>query len=137
MKGDVMDKTDSARDKRADWVDLDRVKTEVAWADVLEALGLLERLERSGDELRGKCMFCGKGKDTSFSANVVKRNWQTFCCKRKGNLLGFVMQYQQLGVKEAGKWLEQFLPSDRAEPVVYPQTVYTDLNHLRLLAEWH
>jgi len=116
IKEDAMDKSDGVRDKRADWVDFERVKAEVPWPDVLGALGLLAGLERAGDELRGKCPFCGQGKETSFSVNVKKRVFQTFCCKRRGNILDFARLSQQVDLKTAGKWLAQFLPDERAAP---------------------
>jgi DNA primase len=109
-KGDAMERSAKApRAKRADWVDFEKIKAEVPLPDVLAAIGILDQLERAGDELRDKCPLCGKGKETSFSANVTKRVFQTFCCRKKGNILDFARLYKQADIKTAGQWLEQFL----------------------------
>jgi CHC2 zinc finger len=102
-KGEAMEQSaKAARDTREGWVDFEKIKAEVPWPEVLAAIGMLDQLERTGDELRGRLPLCGKGKDTSFSVNVTKRVFQTFCCRKKGNILDFAKLYIQVDMKTAG-----------------------------------
>ncbi len=90
-------------DKPAGWVDFAEVR-KIPMVDVLEYVGWLEKLERSGDELKGACPLCGRGEEKqSFSVNVVKLPNVFFChaCKRKGNVLDFAVFYLQKEKPEA------------------------------------
>jgi DNA primase len=100
--------------RREDWVDFGRVKTEVSFERVLAKLGLLAGMEKRGEEVVGICPFHG-GEKKSFCVNVSKGVFQCFGCKRKGNVLDFVSQYQEVSVKEAGKWLMELLEEDKKE----------------------
>jgi CHC2 zinc finger len=100
----------------AGYVDLQRAK-QVPFVDALQELGLLEKLRRDGDELKGICPLHG-GEKESFGVHVVKEFFNCFACKKKGNVLDFVMFFRKVNVKEAGQWLIDLLErsADRGEP---------------------
>ena len=91
----------------AGFVDLNRAK-QVPFVDALEELGLLEKLRRDGDELKGICPLHG-GEKESFGVHVVRGVFNCFACKKKGNVLDFVMHMKKVSVKEAGQWLIDLL----------------------------
>jgi DNA primase len=99
----------------AGYVDLNRAK-QVPFVDALQELGLLETLRRDGDELKGLCPIHG-GEKESFGVHVVRGVFNCFACKKKGNVLDFVMHFKQVNVKEAGQWLIALLErsTDRQE----------------------
>lgn len=99
----------------AGYVDLNRAK-QVPFVDALQELGLLEKLRREGDELKGICPIHG-GEKESFGVQVVKGFFNCFACKKKGNVLDFVMFFKKVNVKEAGQWLIDVLErsTDRGE----------------------
>jgi CHC2 zinc finger len=87
----------------AGYVDLNRAK-QVPFVDALQELGLLEKLRRDGDELKGLCPLHG-GEKESFGVHVGRGVFNCFACKKKGNVLDFVMHLKQVNVKESGQWL--------------------------------
>ena len=91
----------------AGYVDLNRAK-QVPFVDALQELGLLEKLRRDGEELKGICPLHG-GEKESFGIHVGRGVFNCFACKKKGNVLDFVMHFKQVNVKEAGKWLIDLL----------------------------
>ena len=99
----------------AGYVDLNRAK-QVPFVDVLHELGLLEALRREGDELKGVCPLHG-GEKESFGVHVARGVFNCFACKKKGNVLDFVMHFKKVNVKEAGQWLIALLErsTDEAE----------------------
>lgn len=77
----------------------------VPFVDALQELGLLEKLRRDGDELKGICPLHG-GEKESFGVNVTKGVFNCFGCKPKGsNVLDFVMAYKHCDSYEAAQWL--------------------------------
>jgi CHC2 zinc finger len=99
----------------AGFVDLNRAK-QVPFVDALHELGLLEKLRREGDELNGICPLHG-GEKESFGVHVVRGVFNCFACKKKGNVLDFVMSYKKVSVREAGQWLIDLLDRSLAEIV--------------------
>ena len=88
------------------------------WA--LGRLGLLETLTPSGEELKGTCPLpahTGEKKKGTFFVNVGKGMFICHQCKKRGNVLDFVMAERGVVVKEAGEWLSQFFArEDEKEP---------------------
>jgi hypothetical protein len=101
--------------QQAGYVDLNRAK-QVPFVDALQELGLLENLRRDGDELKGICPLHG-GEKESFGVHVSRGVFNCFACKKKGNVLDFVMFFKKVNVKEAGQWLIALLErsTDRGE----------------------
>jgi hypothetical protein len=100
----------AAQEKPAGWVDYEAVK-KVPFEWVLKQLGLLEALTPSGEELKGKCPIpahTGVKKNDTFYVNVGKGMFTCHQCKKRGNVLDFVMAYREVKVREAGQWLAQF-----------------------------
>src|SRR5437763_1178136 len=97
------------------FVDLNRAK-QVPFVDALHELGLLEKLRRDGDELKGISPLHG-GEKERFGVHVLKGFFNCFGCKKKGNVLDFVMLAKKVSVKEAGQWLIDLLgrSTDRPE----------------------
>ena len=107
--------SDRSGTQPAGYVDLNHAK-QVPFVDALQELGLLEQLRREGDELKGICPLHG-GEKESFGVQVVRGVFNCFACKKKGNVLDFVMHFKKVNVKEAGQWLINLLErsTDRGE----------------------
>ncbi len=92
-----------------DWADFKEIKAKVSFETVLLRLGLLEKLQKVGDEWVGDCPF-HKGSDKpTFHVNVTKGAFICFACKAKGNVIDFVSKLQGIGLRAAGVYLSQFL----------------------------
>jgi DNA primase len=109
-----------ATKKAKDWVDFKEIKARVGMLELLERYGLFEDLENKDDEWIGYCPIHdkeGEHEKNSFRANTAKNNWQCFACKKKGNVLDFVAEMEEISIKEAGqKIVEWFLkPSESAQ----------------------
>ena len=85
----------------AEWVSFQELKERVSLADVLEHYGLVEKLkpQKGGDELVGLCPFHQEQRG-SFHASLSKNAFQCFGCKRKGNILDFVVYMEGLDPKQ-------------------------------------
>src|SRR5260221_84135 len=72
-------------------VDFAFLREQVTISQVLNRLGLLERMHCRGPQLRGPCPIHGQPKDSSrsFSINVCKNIFRCFNvnCKAQGNVL--------------------------------------------------
>ncbi len=104
-------------EKPAGWVDYVAVK-KVPFDWTLKRLDLFDALTPSGEELKGKCPIpahTGEKKKDTFFVNVGKGMFTCHQCKKRGNVLDFVMAQQDVPVKEAGKWLSQFFEEDEDE----------------------
>ena len=76
----------------AKWVDLKVVKELVSIEDVLRHYGILDDLERKGDQLVGCCpLHQGQAAKKHFSANTARSIFQCFYCKCRGGVLEFVI----------------------------------------------
>ncbi len=97
-------------DKPAGWVDFAEAR-KVPFVDVLEHIGWLGKLERSGDELKGVCPLCGRGETKQgFSVNVGKNVFFCHACKKKGNVIDFAVfhlqkENLQADLKAGATWL--------------------------------
>ena len=103
-------------EKPAGWVDYDAVK-KVPFDWVLKRLDLFETLSPSGDELKGVCPIpahTGEKKKDTFYVNIGKGMFTCHQCKKRGNVLDFVMVQRDVKVKEAGEWLAQFFEEGKA-----------------------
>ena len=88
-------------EKPAWWVDFAEVR-KVPFGDVLEHIGWLGKLERSGEELKGACPLCGRGETKQgFSVNVGKNVFFCHACKKKGNVIDFAQFHLQKEKPEA------------------------------------
>jgi len=88
----------------AEWVSFAKVKEQVSIQQVLEHYGLVDGLRRqkNGEELAGLCPFHEETKG-SFHVSLSKNAFQCFGCKRKGNILDFVIYIEGLQSHELRK----------------------------------
>lgn len=107
-------------EKPAGWVDYDAVK-KVPFDWVLKQLGLFDALTPSGEELKGVCPIpahTGEKKKETFYVNVGKGMFTCHQCKKRGNVLDFVMVQREVKVKEAGEWLARIFEQEKEPDVV-------------------
>lgn len=103
------------KEKPAGWVDYDAVK-KVPFDWALKQLGLFDALTPSGEELKGKCPIpahTGEKKKDTFYVNVGKGMFTCHQCKKRGNVLDFVIVQREVKVKEAGEWLARFFEEEK------------------------
>lgn len=102
-------------EKPAGWLDYEAVR-KVPFDWVLKRLDLFETLTASGEELKGVCPIPShtgeKGKGT-FYVHVGKGMFTCHQCKKRGNVLDFVMAQREVKVKEAGEWLARFFEEEK------------------------
>jgi DNA primase len=102
-------------EKPAGWVDYVAVK-KVPFDWVLKRLDLFDAFTPSGEELKGKCPIpahTGEKKKETFFVNVGKGMFTCHQCKKRGNVLDFVMAQRDVPVKEAGEWLAEFFAEEK------------------------
>ncbi len=94
-------------EKPAGWVDYEAVK-KVPFDWALKRLDLFDTLTPSGEELKGVCPIpahTGEKKKETFYVNVGKGMFTCHQCKKRGNVLDFVMALQDVKVrKQGGGW---------------------------------
>lgn len=86
--------------------------------DIVDVIGSYMRLKRSGSNYQGLCPFHNE-KTPSFSVNPSRQIFKCFGCGKGGNVLTFVMEYENMNFPEALKLL-----ADRAG-VKLPQADYS------------
>jgi len=87
------------------WIDRD-VALSVSFDDVFAELRLEHAFTFTGDERKGFCPIGSEhGKKDSFGANVQKRIFNCFACKKKGNVIDFVMAFNGCSFKDAAEFL--------------------------------
>ena len=85
--------------------------------DIVDVIGSRITLKRSGNSYMCCCPFHNE-KTPSFSVNQQKQFFNCFGCHKSGNVLGFIMDYDQLSFPEA---VEQ-LAKDAGVPVEYEES---------------
>jgi hypothetical protein len=94
-----------ADEKPKDWVDFTAAKA-VRFEVALDGLGLTAKMRRDGEQLQGVCpLHNASGEKESLGIHLGKQTFNCFACKKHGKVLDFVMQYKQIGAKEAAMWL--------------------------------
>jgi len=117
-------------EKPEGWVDYVAVK-KVPFDWVLKRLGVFETLTPSGEELKGTCPIpahTGEKKKETLYVNVGKGMFVCHQCKKRGNVLDFVMACREVKVKEAGEWLSQFFTEENERE---PEGVTKDVRDYR------
>ncbi len=85
--------------------------------DIVDVIGSRITLKRSGNSYMCCCPFHNE-KTPSFSVNQQKQFFNCFGCHKSGNVLGFIMDYDQLSFPEA---VEQ-LAKEAGVPVEYEES---------------
>ncbi|QXL84856.1 DNA primase [Comamonas sp. NLF-1-9] len=87
--------------------------------DVVELIGRYVQLRKSGANYMGLCPFHTE-KSASFSVSPSKQFFHCFGCGRSGNAIGFLMESQGMGFREAVQDLAQHagmqLPEEERSP---------------------
>lgn len=70
--------------------------------DIVDVIGAYVQLRRAGKEFVACCPFPDHSDKTpSFTVNASKRFYHCFGCGRHGNAIGFLMEFGQLGFRQA------------------------------------
>ncbi|MDW7772895.1 MAG: DNA primase [Desulfobulbaceae bacterium] len=94
----------------------EEVKTRVREAaDIVQVIGDLVELKKSGSRFTGLCPFHAE-KTPSFSVNPQGQFFHCFGCGESGDVFSFVMKYNRLTFPEALKELAQRYHIDLPEP---------------------
>ena len=72
----------------------------LARVDIIDVIQSRIKIVKKGSNHHGVCPF-HQEKTPSFTANQAKQFYYCFGCSASGNAIGFVMQYDQLGFREA------------------------------------
>jgi DNA primase len=81
------------------------LKQRISIEQVLRHYSLFEGLRLKGKSHRGPCPFCEAADGTPFSVSLEKNCFQCFSCNASGNILDFVVQWEDVGIREAGQIL--------------------------------
>ena len=74
-------------------------------ADIVDILADYIHLEQKGKNFWAKCPFHGSGNERtpSFAVSRDRQTYYCFSCKKYGNVFSFIMEYENVGYKEAIK----------------------------------
>lgn len=75
-------------------------------SDIVEVIGSYVKLKRSGSGFVGLCPFHNE-KTPSFSVNPARQMYKCFGCGVGGNVLTFIMEYENYSFPEAVKYLAE------------------------------
>ncbi|MGN0165188.1 MAG: DNA primase [Lachnospiraceae bacterium] len=88
-------------------------------SDIVDVIGSYIKLKRTGSNYQGLCPFHNE-KTPSFSVNQPKQIYKCFGCGKAGNVITFVMEYENMSFPDALKLL-----ADRAG-VQLPKAEYSE-----------
>lgn len=94
------------------WVNFAEIRARVSLDDVLFQLYALPNLTRQGDKVIGPCPIHNGDGGRAFQADLTKKVWHCFACKRGGNQIDFVAAKEGCSIRDAGLLLQRrFLAS--------------------------
>lgn len=103
--------------EQAQWLDFQIIKDAADVERVLDHCGVIEHLERRGDELVGWCPLGEEhGKADSFAFNVAKKSFQCFACKARGSVLDFMRKYQGSDLRTAALLVQEIMGLEGKAP---------------------
>src|SRR3954471_14098350 len=82
------------------------IETIKAKVDVLEEIGLVVALQKSGKAFKGLCPFHNE-RTPSFYVFPESQTWRCFGCNEGGDLFSFVQAQQGLGFRDALVYLAE------------------------------
>lgn len=88
------------------WYSNEQIEQVRSSNDIVDVVGSYVRLKRSGSTYMGLCPFHGE-KTPSFSVNPSMQIFHCFGCGVKGNVLTFVMEYENYSFTEAVEYLAE------------------------------
>lgn len=97
--------------------DFNEIKATANIEHILRHYGLWDSLKSRGDERVGRCMLGkkGHGKKDSFAANVKKKTFQCFSCKKRGSIIDFVRFHEGLTLPESAEKIVQIMEEEPKE----------------------
>jgi DNA primase len=98
---------------KENWVDFKEIKKKIGMEMVLEHYGLLEKLNKSGQNLVGCCPIHKGSNPRQFSVNLERNIFNCFGnCKSGGNVLDFVAKVEGVSLRDAALLLRDRFLSD-------------------------
>lgn len=88
--------------------------------DIVDVVGSVVKLKRSGSNYFGLCPFHSE-KTGSFSVSRQKQMYYCFGCGKGGNVISFVMEYENYSFQEAVKYLADRAGMKLPEPEESPE----------------
>ena len=88
--------------------------------DIVDVIGGVVKLKRSGSNYFGLCPFHSE-KTGSFSVSRQKQMYYCFGCGKGGNVISFVMEYENYSFQEAVKYLADRAGMKLPEPEESPE----------------
>ena len=104
-------------------IDFDRIKSQYKVSDIV---GQRVSLKKDGREHKGCCPF-HKENTPSFTVNDDKGFYHCFGCGANGDIFDFLMEMDNIDVKEAARRIEGTLPSDGKKEYHDPYKDYEPL----------
>jgi len=93
----------------ATWVDFKDIKQRARIADVLARYGVLEKLQRRGENLVGSCPIHKGTNGTQFHVSLAKNNFNCFGdCHGGGNVIDFVAKMEGVDTRAAALKLQEW-----------------------------
>lgn len=88
------------------WFSEEKIEEVRQRSDIVEVIGSYVRLKRSGSSYMGLCPFHSE-KSPSFSVNPARQMYKCFGCGVGGNVITFVMEYENYSFPEAMQYLAE------------------------------
>ena len=88
------------------WYSEEQIEEVRSRSDIVSVIGRYVRLKRAGSGYTGLCPFHNE-KTPSFHVNPARQMYKCFGCGVGGNVLTFVMEYENLTFPEAMEMLAQ------------------------------
>jgi DNA primase len=101
-------------------------------ADIVAVISNFIKLNRRGNNYIGLCPF-HPDKNPSLVVSPKKRIFKCFVCNAKGNVFGFVQQYQKIPFMEAVRVVAKLIGYDDAKLTFVSSDTYLDPKVRRLL----
>lgn len=93
-------------------ISINKIRVELSMQAILENYGITS-LQRKGDSLFGCCPIHHGDNPNAFHVNLKKNLWNCFTRHHGGDTLSFIMQYENVGFKEAAQIAERIISSSQ------------------------
>lgn len=91
---------------RMPWYSEEKIEQVRSQSDIVEVIGSYVKLKRSGSGYMGLCPFHSE-KSPSFSVNPARQMYKCFGCGVGGNVITFIMEYENYSFPEAMEYLAE------------------------------
>lgn len=106
-------------------------------ANIVDVVGEFVTLKKSGVNYKGLCPFHNE-KTPSFIVSPTKGYCHCFSCGKGGNVIGFLMEHEQMTYPEALRWLAKKYNIEIIEKELTPEEKQeaTDRESMFIVNEW-